>query len=116
MKKLDAWIGDILDQLDKLKIADNTIVVVMGDNGIFTQYVPYTGYSDLIYRGGKGSTTEGGVRVDAYLRWPAAISANTYVGDIVHVSDLFTTSNTSGDNVDIAANRSSCARINCSRP
>ena len=44
----------------------------------------------MIYRGGKGATTEGGVRVDAFARWPGAIEAHAIVNDIVHVVDLFT--------------------------
>jgi arylsulfatase len=45
----------------------------------------------MVFRGGKGSTTEGGVRVDAFVRWPGMIEADSVVGDMVHVSDLFTT-------------------------
>ncbi len=45
----------------------------------------------MVFRGGKGYTTEGGVRVDAFVRWPGMIEADSVVGDIVHVADLFTT-------------------------
>ncbi len=90
MKKLDGWIGDIMDEMDKLGIAENTLLVVMGDNGHFTKYSPQSGYSPMIYRGGKGYTTEGGVRVDAFARWPGMIGEYEIVNDIVHVSDLFT--------------------------
>ncbi|WP_420415376.1 sulfatase-like hydrolase/transferase [Roseibium sp.] len=91
MQKVDAWIGDILERLEESGKADNTIVIIMGDNGNFTKYAPYSGYSPMIYRGGKGDATEGGVRVDAFIRWPAAIEADSYVGDMIHVADLFTT-------------------------
>ncbi len=90
MKQLDGWIGEILDEMDKLGIAENTIVVVMGDNGHFTKYSPGSGYTPMIYRGGKADTTEGGVRVDAFARWPGMIEEDSVVGDIVHVADLFT--------------------------
>ena len=90
MKLLDQWIGDILTEVDSLGIADNTLIVVMGDNGHFTKYSPGSGYTPLIYRGGKGYTTEGGVRVDAFVRWPDMIEADSIVADIVHVADLFT--------------------------
>lgn len=90
MKKLDGWIGDILKEMDNLGIADNTIVVVMGDNGHFTKYQPGSGYSPMIFRGGKTDTTEGGVRVDAFVRWPGMIEKHAVVNDIVHVADLFT--------------------------
>ena len=91
MKLVDQWIGELMAEMDKLGIADNTLVIVMGDNGHFTKYSPQSGYTPMIFRGGKGSTYEGGVRVDAFVRWPGMIEADSVVGDIVHVSDLFTT-------------------------
>ncbi len=90
MKQLDGWIGEILGEVDKLGIADNTLVVVMGDNGHFTKYSPGSGFTPMIFRGGKGDATEGGVRVDAFARWPGMIEEDSIVGDIVHVTDLFT--------------------------
>jgi arylsulfatase len=91
MKLVDQWIGELMDEMDKLGITDNTLVIVMGDNGHFTKYSPQSGYTPMIFRGGKGDTTEGGVRVDAYVRWPGMIEADSIAGDIVHVTDLFTT-------------------------
>jgi arylsulfatase len=90
MKKLDGWIGDIMQEMDKLGIAENTLLLVMGDNGHFTKYSTGSGYTPMIYRGGKGDATEGGVRVDAFARWPGMIEEHAIVNDIVHVSDLFT--------------------------
>ncbi len=91
MKLLDGWIGDILAEMDALGITDNTLVVIMGDNGHFTKYSPGSGFTPMIYRGGKGATTEGGIRVDAFARLPGLIEAGSIVGDIIHVADLFTT-------------------------
>ena len=91
MKLVDRLIGELMAEMDKLGIADNTLVVIMGDNGHFTKYSTQSGYSPMIYRGGKGDTSEGGVRVDAFVRWPGMIEADSVVGDIVHVTDLFTT-------------------------
>jgi len=90
MKQLDGYIGDILKEMNTLGLDKNTIVVVMGDNGHFTKYSPGSGYTPMIYRGGKTDTTEGGVRVDAFARWPGMIEEDSIVGDIVHVTDLFT--------------------------
>ncbi len=89
--EVDSWIGEILGRLEELGVADNTIVVIMGDNGPFMQYVDKSGQSDRIYRGGKTEHLEGGVRVSAYVRWPGVIEAGSRVKDITHVSDLFTT-------------------------
>jgi arylsulfatase A-like enzyme len=91
MKLLDTWIGEIMDEMDELGVAENTLLVVMGDNGHFTKYSPGSGFTPMVYRGGKGDTTEGGVRVDAFVRWPGMIESDSIVGDIVHVADLFTT-------------------------
>ena len=91
MKLVDQWIGELMAEMETLGVADNTIVIVMGDNGHFTKYSPESGYTPMIFRGGKGSTTEGGVRVDAFVRWPGMVEADSVVGDMVHVSDLFTT-------------------------
>jgi arylsulfatase len=91
MKLVDRWIGELMAEMDELGIADNTLVIIMGDNGHFTKYSPQSGYTPMIFRGGKGSTTEGGVRVDAFVRWPGMIEGDSVAGDIVHVTDLFTT-------------------------
>ena len=89
--EVDEWVGQIVDEVDKLGIAENTIIVVMGDNGPFMQYAGPTGQSDRIYRGGKTEHLEGGVRVNAWVKWKGVIEADTYAEDMIHVSDLFTT-------------------------
>jgi len=89
--EVDEWIGEIVNEVDKLGIAENTIIVLMGDNGPFLQYEGPTGQSDRIYRGGKADHLEGGVRVNAWVRWKGVIESGSYAEDIIHVSDLFTT-------------------------
>jgi arylsulfatase len=91
LEVIDAWFGEVLDEVDRLGIADNTLVVFMADNGLMYHYEGTSGMSQLIYRGGKTDHLEGGVRVDAYARWPGAIKEDSKAADIVHVSDLFTT-------------------------
>lgn len=89
--EVDAWIGQIVQEVKRLGIEDNTLIAVMGDNGTMTQYRGLTGASDRVYRGGKGEHLEGGVRVNAFIKWPAAIEKGGYAEDVMHVSDLFTT-------------------------
>ncbi|WP_294228123.1 sulfatase-like hydrolase/transferase [uncultured Shimia sp.] len=91
LQVLDSYIGEIMAKVDDLGIAENTIVVLMADNGLMYHYEGTSGLSQLIYRGGKTQHLEGGVRTDAFVRWPAAIEPGSAAGDIVHVSDLFTT-------------------------
>ncbi len=83
--------SDCRDEVDKLGIAENTVIVVMGDNGPFLQYAGPTGQSDRIYRGGKTDHLEGGVRVNAWVKWEGVIEAGSYAEDMIHVSDLYTT-------------------------
>lgn len=92
MQRLDGMLGEIFDEVERLGIANNTIIMVMADNGPMHIFPPSaSGFNELIYRGGKTQHLEGGVRVDAFIKWPAGIEAGSAVGDIVHVSDLFTT-------------------------
>lgn len=92
LQQIDVWFGEITKKVDDLGIADNTMIVFMADNGIMRHYSStMSGLSQLIYRGGKTDHLEGGVRVDAFVRWPAGIKAGSEAGDIVHVSDLYTT-------------------------
>ena len=91
LQVLDGWIGELFAKLDETGEADNTLVVFMADNGLMYHYEGTSGLSQLIYRGGKTNHLEGGVRVDAFVRWPGAIEAGSMAGDIIHVSDLYTT-------------------------
>jgi len=81
----DWSVGQILDTLDRLKLADNTIVIFTSDNGAVVD----DGYKDDAvtklgshtpsgpFRGGKYSHFEGGTRVPFILRWPARVKPGT---------------------------------------
>ncbi|WP_209598746.1 sulfatase-like hydrolase/transferase [Ruegeria sp. HKCCSP351] len=88
--KMDVFVGELFDYLEDKGIAENTLVVVMADNGPFIHYGP-RGMVETLYTGGKGDFTEGGVRVPAIAKWKGVIEPDQIVGDILHVSDLFTT-------------------------
>jgi len=90
--KLDAFVGTVMEELKTLGIEENTIFVAMADNGPMS-HDPPPGWAmtEIMYRGGKGDYTEGGVRVPAVAWWPGMIESGQLVGDIIHVTDLFTT-------------------------
>jgi len=88
--RFDPYIEKLTTQLKELGIAENTLVVVMADNGPMTHNGP-PGMVETIYRGGKGDYTEGGVRVPAFAWWPGMIEPGQMVGDIIHETDLWTT-------------------------
>ena len=91
MTDLDDHLGDLFAALEATGEADNTVLVVMSDNGPMMQAMPESGYSQLIFRGFKGDVLEGGIRVNAYVRWPNVIESGTYAGDIVYAGDWYTT-------------------------
>lgn len=68
MLEHDNMVGVLLDKLDELDIADNTVVLCTTDNGAEKWSWPDGGTSR--FRGEKNSTWEGGMRVPAMVRWP----------------------------------------------
>lgn len=89
---VDVFVGQVMDKLKELGIAENTLVIAMADNGPMAHNAPPgTGFSETIFRGGKGDFLEGGVRVPAQAWWPGVIKEGQLVGDIIHETDLFTT-------------------------
>ena len=92
LHRLDAFIGQLMDHLVELGIAENTLIVCMADNGPMIHNPPgYIGWAETIFRGGKGDFLEGGVRVPAFAWWPGTIEPGQIVNDIIHETDLFTT-------------------------
>ena len=89
IKELDTYIGEILDELEKQGIAENTLVIAMADNGPMTE-VPAAMYQ-VVFNGGKGDYREGGIRVAAFAEWPGMIEKGEIVGDMITVHDLYTT-------------------------
>ncbi|MEJ8569265.1 sulfatase-like hydrolase/transferase [Elongatibacter sediminis] len=85
----DKNVRRILDKLDQLDIAENTLVVWMSDNGPMYDFFPSAGYTWL--RGKKGDAYEGGVRVPAIAYWPGMIDAGQDPMDLVHVTDWYVT-------------------------
>ncbi len=69
----DMHVGQILDYLDELGMAENTIVIYTTDNGPEQSTFPDAGVTE--FRGEKMTTWEGGVRAPFLVRWPAKIKA-----------------------------------------
>ncbi len=89
---IDPFIARLIAKLEELQIADNTLIIAMADNGPMSHNPPPgVGMAETIFRGGKGDFLEGGVRVPAFAYWPGVIKPKQVVGDIIHVTDLFTT-------------------------
>ena len=89
MMELDYVVGELLDKLDELGIADNTIVIFSTDNGPQKMTWPDGGQSP--FRGEKGTWWEGGFRVPQFLRWPGVIKPGTKINDIISHQDWLPT-------------------------
>jgi arylsulfatase len=89
MVEHDAHVGELLDLLDELKIADNTIVFWGTDNGAEVFTWPDGGTTP--FHGEKATCWEGGFRVPAAVRWPDQIPAGSVVNGIVSHLDWMPT-------------------------
>lgn len=85
MAQHDHDVGVLLDKLDELGIADNTIVIYSTDNGAEKFTWPDGG--TIPFRGEKGTTWEGGFRVPAAVRWPGLVKPGTIINDIFSHED-----------------------------
>jgi len=89
MKELDDVTGALLDKLDELGIADNTIVIWSTDNGTEKFSWPQGGMN--AFKGEKGLTSEGGFRVPQLVRWPGKIKPGTIINDMFSMEDWMPT-------------------------
>jgi arylsulfatase len=89
MKELDDVTGALLDKLDELGIADNTIVIFSTDNGAEKFTWPQGG--NHAFKGEKGLTTDGGFRVPQVVRWPGKIKPGTIINDVFSHGDWMPT-------------------------
>lgn len=90
---LDDNVGKIMDALDRLGIADNTIIIFYSDNGgnMYDRVDDTTPTSNAPLRGGKASIYEGGIRIPAIVAWPGVVKPGTRNEALVQSEDLYPT-------------------------
>ncbi|UCD88423.1 MAG: sulfatase-like hydrolase/transferase [Desulfobacterales bacterium] len=89
LMQIDAYTGELLDTLDALGIADNTIFIFTSDNG--PEMIPgHNGWSGP-WRGSYFTALEGSLRVPFIMRWPGKVPAGIVNNEIVHEMDLYPT-------------------------
>jgi arylsulfatase len=85
----DKHVGELLNLLDELGIAENTFVMYSTDNGPHMNSWPDAGMTP--FRNEKNSNWEGAYRVPAMVRWPGKIKAGTVSNEIVSHLDWLPT-------------------------
>lgn len=91
---MDKSLGDLLQYLDDKKLADNTLIIFMSDNGGLSTKPQRGGDAwthNLPLKAGKGSVYEGGIREPMLVRWPGVVKPQTTADQYVIIEDFFPT-------------------------
>ncbi len=90
---MDKSLGDLMDYLETNKLAENTIILFMSDNGGLSAVArggePHSHNAPL--SSGKGSAREGGVREPMIVKWPGVVQAASTCDDYLIIEDFFPT-------------------------
>ena len=86
VRSMDQGIGRVLDVLDEVGLASNTLVLFTPDHG--ADRTESSSGSNAPLRGGKHSLWEGGLRVPAILRWPGWVEAGSVIDQVSSTLDL----------------------------
>ncbi|WP_316809862.1 sulfatase [Pedobacter heparinus] len=88
--ELDWSVGEIINALDKNKLAAHTILIVMSDNGPWLRFGNHAGSSGG-FRGGKMTVWDGGTRVPCIIRWPGKVAAGSVNSELLTNMDILPT-------------------------
>ena len=92
IEELDWSVGQILDELERLELDNDTLVIFASDNGpeLRETHGDHVGSAQPL-SGKKYSNWEGGVRVPAVMRWPGKIPGGTVTGEVASLMDIYPT-------------------------
>ena len=85
----DHLVGRLIDHLDKLGLAENTLVLFTGDNGTHRSLKSMLG--DRVVSGGKAYPEDAGTHVPMFAHWPGHVPAGLVTDDLIEFSDFFAT-------------------------
>ena len=93
VESMDDAVGKLLDALDRLKIADQTIVIFYADNGgnMYNEVDQTVPTSNRPLRGGKATVYEGGVRVPCVVSWPGLTKPGSRTDSLIQSQDFYPT-------------------------
>ena len=85
----DYLVGRLIDHLDELGLAENTLVLFTGDNGTHRSLKSMLG--DRVVKGGKAYPEDAGTHVPMFAHWPGHVPAGLVSDDLIEFSDFFAT-------------------------
>jgi arylsulfatase A len=88
---MDKLVGQLVAELDRLKLREKTLIVFVGDNGTTTANAAQSTVQGKRLSGAKGSLLEGGSRVPMITSWPGNTPADRVSTQLVDFSDYFPT-------------------------
>ncbi|MGV3485976.1 MAG: sulfatase [Planctomycetaceae bacterium] len=93
VESMDDAVGTLLDTLDRLQIADRTIVIFTSDNGgnMYNEVEGVSPTSNAPLRGGKASMFEGGTRVPCIVVWPGVTDRGSRNAALIQSEDYYPT-------------------------
>ena len=96
--ELDYRIGQLVAALERTGQIENTLIFITSDNGPMLETFPDMGHTP--FRGGKGTTYEGGVRVPGIFYWKGMINPGRVSDGLFDISDMFMTAASLGNAID----------------
>ncbi|KAM5179543.1 steryl-sulfatase [Mantella aurantiaca] len=95
VEEVDWSIGEIIDELKRNQLENNTLIYFTSDNGGHVEEISSAGEVhggwNGIYKGGKATCWEGGIRVPGLIQWPEVIEAGTVINEPTSNMDIFPT-------------------------
>ncbi|MGI9177886.1 MAG: sulfatase-like hydrolase/transferase [Pirellulales bacterium] len=88
---MDKLVGDLMAELDRLGLRENTLVMFAGDNGVHQGEAARSTIRGRPLSGSKGTLLEGGSRVPLVVSWPSGIPAGAVCDDLVGLVDVLPT-------------------------
>jgi arylsulfatase A-like enzyme len=91
VQSVDESVGRVMDKLEELDVADNTVVIFMSDNGGLSTVPRQAPTSNLPLRAGKGWLYEGGIREPMIIKWPGVVKRGSICSEPVTSTDFYPT-------------------------
>jgi arylsulfatase A len=91
IRYMDKLVGQLVAELDRLKLRENTLIVFFGDNGTGSNYAAVSTIQGKRLAGEKGSMLEGGANVPMIVNWPGRTPAGKVTAELVDSTDFHPT-------------------------